>query len=195
VWFTIDMFSLREKMLLGLRRFCNLIMPNSPSSALLRRGFRLLEGFDSASRTEKQKRIIKVKRLLTRAEATRREATLVLRAIDQLKKELAYMLLTAGKLKQGLTEIDQIARDYEKSIAVYNDEAAFQFAEAALACFRDGEGAKGMQYARSALARAGRAKAISKTLVLALEAAQSEQANSGRPLKRAKKSRPRPAGR
>ena len=146
------------------------------SNKSLLEAFRLLDGFAAASPAQKKKRIEQVNRLLKCAEGGRRDANLALRTIDQLRKQRVHMLITAGKLNEGIAESKRIVRDYEASIASLHDEAAFQLAEAALNCFRNSQMTRGFALTLSALAHAGNARSISKTLLSALEIAQREQA-------------------
>jgi hypothetical protein len=147
----------------------------SASNKSLLRAFRLFYDFESASPEQKKKRIDQVERLLSEAENRKTDANLALRTIDQLKKERAYMLISAGRLNEGIGEIERIVREYEKSIASLHDEAVFILAEAALSCFRKAQTTRGLQLTRCALAHAGSATWISKTLVSALEIAQQVQ--------------------
>jgi len=149
-------------------------MPH-PNKILLE-AFRLLDGFESATRQQKQRRIVQLNRLLRRAKALQKDANLALRTIDQIRKERAYMLISAGRLSEGIAEIESIVRDYEGTVASIHDEAAFQLAEAALSCFNKGQTVRGFEFARSALAHAGNARALSQTLVSALQAAQDKRA-------------------
>ena len=102
------------------------------------------------------------------------------KAIDQLRKQRAHMLVVAGRADEGIKEMKSIVAHYETTIAELHEEATFQFAEAALAAFQRGRVSGGKAFARSALQHAGMSQSISRTVLSAIELMQLQQEAASR---------------
>ena len=98
----------------------------------------------------------------------------MVREVDQLRKQRAYMLISSGKIEDGIKEIQSLTNDYNEKIENLHDEIAFQLCEAAIACFRSSNSTAGVDLAKLALAHAGHANRISRVALQAFELWQQQ---------------------
>lgn len=141
----------------------------------LKKAFDLLDNFSSLKQSDQDKKIKQVEKLLRAAIKKQSDALLAVREVDQIQKQLAYMLISSGKIDDGINHIKSLVAECNGKIVSMHEEMAFQLCEAAIAAFRNDDPVTGSDLTKQGLAHAGQAKQISRTVLKAFELLQQHQ--------------------